>query len=103
VKKRRISTLSTTRRKFENYDDSNILLTSLPYSYKFLQNKELLNLKNLFPSITNKIQRYTIRLFLQYALHVSGGSSAHHQPLLLPFAVVEELVLQSQLLHDSER
>jgi hypothetical protein len=49
------------------------------------------------------MQRYTIRLFLQNALHVLGGSSAHHQelklytqhrvfvkPLLLPLAVVEE-------------
>jgi hypothetical protein len=35
----------------------------------------------IFSSITNKIQRHTIRLFLQNALHVSGGSSAHHQEL----------------------
>jgi hypothetical protein len=27
------------------------------------------------------MQRYTIRLFLQNPLHVSGGSSAHHQEL----------------------
>jgi hypothetical protein len=61
---------------------------------------------NVFPSVTNKMQRYIIRLFLQNALHVSGGSSAHHQELknctyvqhlvfvkllLLPFAVVEDL------------
>jgi hypothetical protein len=49
------------------------------------------------------MQLYKIRLFLQNALHVSGGFSAHHQklqyiqhlvfvkPLLLPFGVVEEL------------
>jgi hypothetical protein len=61
------------------------------------------------------MQRHTIRLFLQNALHVSGGSSAHHQelklyiqhlvfkPLLLFFAIVEELALQFQLLQDSER
>jgi hypothetical protein len=49
------------------------------------------------------MQRYTIRLFLQNALHVSVDSSAHHQDLklyvqhlvfikllLLPFAIVEE-------------
>ena len=36
---------------------------------------------NVFPSITNKIQCYTVRLFLRNALHVSGGSSAHHQEL----------------------
>jgi hypothetical protein len=36
---------------------------------------------NVFSSIANKMQRYTIRLFLQNALHVSGGPSAHHQEL----------------------
>jgi hypothetical protein len=36
---------------------------------------------NVFSSITNKMQRYTIYLFLWNALHVSGGSSAHHQEL----------------------
>jgi hypothetical protein len=64
---------------------------------------------NVFSRITNKMQRYAIRLFLQNALHVSGGSSAHHQELklyiqhwvfvkllLIPFAIVEGL-------HDSER
>jgi hypothetical protein len=33
----------------------------------------------IFPSITNKMQRYTIYLFLLNSLHVSGSSSAHHQ------------------------
>ena len=51
------------------------------------------------------MQRYTVYLFLETALHVSGGISAHHQahtqlylqylvlvkPLLLPAAIVEEL------------
>ena len=36
---------------------------------------------NIFSSITNEMQRYTIYLFLWNALHVSGGSSAHHQDL----------------------
>jgi hypothetical protein len=62
------------------------------------------------------MQRYTIRLFLQNALHVSGGSSAHHQELklsidhrsflkllLLTFATVEQLELEFQLFHGSER
>ena len=35
----------------------------------------------VFPSITNKMQRYTIYLFLWKAVHVSGGSTAHHQEL----------------------
>jgi hypothetical protein len=34
-----------------------------------------------FLSITNKMQRYTIFFITVSALHVSGGSSAHHQEL----------------------
>jgi hypothetical protein len=58
-------------------------------------------------SISNKIQRYTVYLYLETALHVSGGTSTHHQeriqlyrqhlvfvtPLLLSAAIVEELEL----------
>ena len=53
------------------------------------------------------MQRYTLYLYLETALHVSGGTSTHHQgriqlyphhlvfvtPLLLPAAIVEELEL----------
>jgi len=53
------------------------------------------------------MQRYTVLLYLETALHVSGGNSTHHQesmqmylqhlvfvtPLLLPAAIVEELEL----------
>jgi hypothetical protein len=55
--------------------------------------------------ISNKIQRYTVYLYLETAIHVSGGTSTHHQariqlylqhlvfvtPLLLSAAIVEEL------------
>ena len=55
----------------------------------------------------NKMQRYTVYLYLETALHVSGGTSTHHhehtqlylqhlvliKPLLLPGAIVEELEL----------
>jgi hypothetical protein len=51
------------------------------------------------------MQRYTVYLYLETALHVSGGISTHHQehiqlylqplvfvtPLLLAVAIVEEL------------
>jgi hypothetical protein len=30
-------------------------------------------------SISNKMQRYTVYLYLKTALHVSGGTSTHHQ------------------------
>jgi hypothetical protein len=57
-------------------------------------------------SISNKMQRSTVYLYLETALHVSGGTFAHHQehiqlylqhlvfvttPLLLSAAIVEEL------------
>jgi hypothetical protein len=54
-------------------------------------------------SISNKMQSYTVYLYLKTALHVSGGTSTHHQelqlylqhlvfvtPLLLSAAIVEE-------------
>jgi hypothetical protein len=55
--------------------------------------------------ISNKMQRYTLYLYLETALHISGGTSTHHQegiqlylqhlvfvtPLLLSDAIVEEL------------
>jgi hypothetical protein len=58
-----------------------------------------------YTCISNKMQRYTVYLYLETALHVSGGTSTHHQeriqlcirhlvfvtPLLLSAAVVEEL------------
>jgi len=62
---------------------------------------------NIFQYISNKMQLYTIYLYLETALHVSGGTSTHHQEciklylqhlvfvtrLLLPAAIVEELEL----------
>jgi hypothetical protein len=58
-------------------------------------------------SISNKMQRCTVYLYLETALHVSGGTFTHHQeriqlhlqhlvfvtPLLLSAAIVEELEL----------
>ena len=57
--------------------------------------------------MSNKMLRYTVYLYLETALHVSGDISTHHQehtqlylqhlvlvtPLLLPAAIVEELEL----------
>jgi hypothetical protein len=58
-----------------------------------------------FVSISNKMQLHTIYLYLETDLHVSGGTSTHHQervqlylqhlvfvtPLLISAAIVEEL------------
>jgi hypothetical protein len=62
---------------------------------------------SIFQYTSNKMQRYTIYLCLETALHVSGGISTHHQeciqlylqnlvfvtPLMLSAAIVEELEL----------
>jgi hypothetical protein len=62
---------------------------------------------SIFQYISNKIQRYTVYLYLETALHVSDVTLTHHQeriqlylehlvfvtPLLLPAAIVEELEL----------
>jgi hypothetical protein len=59
----------------------------------------------VFQYISNKMQRFTVYLYLETALHVPGGISTHHQkriqlylqhlvfvtPLLLSAAIVEEL------------
>jgi hypothetical protein len=56
-------------------------------------------------SISNKMQRHTVYLYLEIALHFSGGNSTHHHvriqlylqhlvfvtPLLLPAVIVEDL------------
>jgi hypothetical protein len=60
---------------------------------------------SIFQYISNKMQRYTVYLHLETALHVSVGTSTHHReriqlylhhllfvtPLLLPAPIVEEL------------
>ena len=72
---------------------------------------------SIFQYISNKMQRYTVYLYLETALHVSAGISTHHQehtqlylqhlvlfkPLLLPAAIVEELEQEFQLFHNSGR
>jgi hypothetical protein len=60
---------------------------------------------SIFQYISNKMQRFTVYLYLETALHVSGGTSTHNQeriqlylqylvfvtPLLLSAAIAEEL------------
>jgi hypothetical protein len=62
---------------------------------------------SIFYYKSNKIQLYTVYLYLETALHVSGGTFTHHQeriqmylqhlvfvtPLLLSAAIVEKLDL----------
>jgi hypothetical protein len=60
---------------------------------------------SIFQYISNNMQRYTAYLYMETALHVSGGTSTHHQeliqlylqhllfvtPLLLSAAILEVL------------
>jgi hypothetical protein len=60
---------------------------------------------NVFQYISKRMQLYTVYLYFETALYVSGGTSTHHQeriqlyiqhlvfvrPLLLPAAIVDEL------------
>jgi hypothetical protein len=62
---------------------------------------------SVFQYISNNMQSYTVYLYLETALHVSGGTSTHHQEriqlylqhlvfvtrLLLSAVIVEELEL----------
>ena len=62
---------------------------------------------NIFQYISNKMQLYTVYLYLETAVYFSGGTSTHHQeriqlylqhlvfvtPLLLTAAIVEGLEL----------
>jgi len=62
---------------------------------------------SIFQYTSNKMQRYAVYLYLETALHISGGTSTYHQeriqlylqhqvfvtPLLLSAAFVEELEL----------
>jgi hypothetical protein len=62
---------------------------------------------SVFQYISNKMQCYIVYLYLETALHVSGGTSTHYQeriqlylehlvfvtPLLLSASIVEELEL----------
>jgi hypothetical protein len=47
-------------------------------------------------SISNKIIRYTVYLYLETALHVSGGTSTHHQELIQLY--LQHLVFVTALL-----
>jgi hypothetical protein len=72
------------------------------------ETREVNDVYFIFQYIANKMQIYTVYSYLETALHVSGGTSTHHQeriqlylrhllfvtPLLPPAANVEELSLQ---------
>jgi hypothetical protein len=51
---------------------------------------------SIFQYIPNKMQRYTVYLYLDTALHVSGGTSTHHQEGIQLY--LQHLVFVTQLL-----
>jgi hypothetical protein len=46
--------------------------------------------------MSNKMQRYTVYLYLKTALHVSGGTSTHHQERIQLY--IQHLVFVTPLL-----
>ena len=51
---------------------------------------------SIFQYISNMMQRYTVYLRLETALHVSGGTSTHHQERMQPY--LQHLVFVTPLL-----
>jgi hypothetical protein len=51
---------------------------------------------NKFQYISNKMQRFIVYLYLETALHVSGGTSTHHQERLQLY--LQHLVFVTPLL-----
>jgi hypothetical protein len=52
---------------------------------------------SIFQNISNKMQRYTVYLYLETALHFSGGTSTHHQERIHLYLQHLVLVLRSTL------
>jgi hypothetical protein len=85
----------------------NVELNPICHLLVFLGDSTLMGpcIVSIFHYISNKMRRYTVYLYLKTVLHVSSGTSTHHQeriqlypqhlvfvtPLLLPAAIVEEL------------
>jgi len=61
----------------DNTEYAYCMLDTLGYRYTRSWDQASL----MYSSITNKMQRYTMVFITINALHVSGGSSAHHQEL----------------------
>ena len=51
---------------------------------------------SIFQSISNKMQRYTVCSYLETALHVSGGTTAHRQERIQLY--LQHLVFVTRLL-----
>jgi len=94
--------LHTARPNYKTHPENSILRDNLTLSIKLTRLMFLTFMGPciiiIFQYISNKMQRYTVYLYLETALHVSCGTSAHHQeriqlylqhlvfvtPLLLP-------------------
>jgi len=51
---------------------------------------------NIFQYISNKMQLYTVYIYLETAVHVSGGTSTHHQERIQVY--LQHLVFVTALL-----
>jgi hypothetical protein len=59
---------------------------------------------SIFQYISNKMHRYTVYSYLETALHVSGGTSTHHQEriqlYLQHLVIVTSLLLSAAILEE---
>jgi hypothetical protein len=51
---------------------------------------------SIFQYISNKMRRYTVYLYVETALHVSGDTSTHHQERIQLY--LQHLIFVTQLL-----
>ena len=63
--------------------------------------------RKYIPIYIQKMQRYAVYIYLETALHVSGGISTHHQEhkqmYLLYLALVKPLLLTAAIVEEFER
>jgi hypothetical protein len=63
------------------FNPLNAELNSICHLLVLLENLTFMGpcIVSIFQYISNKMQRYTVYLYLEATLHVSGGTSTHHQ------------------------
>ena len=61
---------------------------------------------SIFENISNKMQRYAVYLYLETALHISDGTSTHHQErkqlYLQHLVIVTSLLLSAPIVEEVE-
>jgi hypothetical protein len=90
----------TVKKKYDFFNPSNAELNPICHLLVLLGDLTFMGpfIVSIFQHISNKNQRYTVYLYLETALHVSGGTSTHHQERIKLY--LQHLVF---VFHDSGR